>query len=100
MLGRKRGKGNIPNHSLWCWDPRAGISPRNGPACSGPWLGWPSAVCNHKLELEPAAPRSSRGCGEKGSVHVGKLPELVFLKGVFLLAWQELSQGGAGMGEP
>lgn len=64
--------------------------------------GWDGQVQSAitQLELEPAAPRSSRGCGEKGSVHVGKLPELVFLKGVFLLAWQELSQGGAGMGEP
>lgn len=58
------------------------------------WAGQ-AQLCNHTAVIRTSCPGSSPGCGEKGSVHTGKIPDPVVLKGIFLLAWEE-----QGMGEP
>lgn len=60
-------------------------------------------LCNYTAVIRTSCPKHSRGRGEKGSAHVGKLPDLEYLKGIFLPAWHEQVgswpglRAGAGM---
>lgn len=81
----REGRRNMSNYSLKHWKPKAGVSPRNSPACCGPSLGRPSPalqlhVCNYnRLPEEEAVAADNRAV-----VRAGNLPNSMCLKAIFL----------------